>query len=317
MGFLDPYAIDGATATAAQARQQTYAAMKGETGVSTPEALRVQAVSGSPGVAGIGPGSGVVTVESRRETYQVSNTAMDGNALLDVPAAGSSGATHYVIVSVTDPQYHGQEPATEPRLVPSLSGLNRPYLPLARISLAAGESFDATSSITDLRQVAVPREKRYLFAHNMDIDDGNRRLINHSDDGQSWPNLNWDEWQVDIPHWATRAAIIGTWHSVMVWSGGMWGNIWVRLGWNPDQADYIGHTGTQFSTWDLPDVGSSQTREAWSVAHTVSIPRALRGTRQPLRLRARRRDGLGNTDAPTLNYTSAISIDVQFMEAAV
>lgn len=316
MSFLDPYAIDGATATAAQARQQTYAAMKGETGVSTPEALRVQAVSGSPGVAGIGPGSGVVTVESRRETYQVSNTAMDGNALLDVPAAGSSGATHYVIVSVTDPEFHGQEPATVPQLVSSLSGRTRPYLPLARIDLAAGESFDATSEIVDLRSVAVPREKRHLMAYNLREDDGSRVLITGSDEGQSWPNINWDEWQVDIPHWATHAAILGAWHSIMIWPSARWGQIWVRLGWNSNHDGYIGNVNTQFGTWDLPNSGG-QAREYWTVADTVVIPPVLRGTRQPLRLRARRRDSVNDGNPPELNAVSAVSIDVQFMETAV
>src|SRR5690625_7680910 len=110
MAFLDPYAVTGAEATAAQARRLVFAQTKGETGVDGPESLKVVAVAGSPGVAGIMPGGGFIGVESRRESYSVTNAAMDGDALVDVPAAGSRGATHSVVVEVTDPEFPGQGP---------------------------------------------------------------------------------------------------------------------------------------------------------------------------------------------------------------
>src|SRR5690625_1608405 len=83
MGFLDPYAVDGATITGAQLRRQVFATTKGATGIDGPEDLKVVAVDGSPGVAGILPGGGSIAVESRRESYSVTNTAMDGDALIE------------------------------------------------------------------------------------------------------------------------------------------------------------------------------------------------------------------------------------------
>src|SRR5690625_3819211 len=315
MGFLDPYAVDGATITGAQLRREVFAYTKGATGVDGPEDLKVVAVDGSPGLAGILPGGGKVAVESRRESYSVTNTAMDGDALIEVPPAGSSGATHYVIVEVADPQYHGQEMGVEVRLVSSLSGLTRPSLPLARIDLEPGEGFEATSEVTDLRVVATPRRSRIQFAHNRDADDGSFVLQNRTDQGQSWPNLSFDLWQVDIPEWATRAIIQVNWHSVLLWSSGRWGNIWARLGYDPDMSQCWGHVDTGMQQCDLDD-SPGQMREYWSVADTVTIPEELRGTRQPLRPRARRRDDITTGNAPRLNPYSAVSMDIEFLERA-
>src|SRR5690625_5219291 len=197
MGFLDPYAVDGATITGAQLRRQVFTQTKGETGVDGPEDLKVVAVAGSPGVAGVLPGGGVIGVESRRESYSVTNTAMDGDALIDVPPAGSSGATHYIIVEVTDPEFHGQEPGATPRLVSSLTGLTRPYLPLARIDLEPDEGFDATSTVVDLRRVAVPRLDRRLFSYNLVAADGAHPLTATGTGGQWWPDLDVNHWTVD------------------------------------------------------------------------------------------------------------------------
>lgn len=201
MAFLDPYATLGATITAAQLRQMYYESVKGFTGISDADALRVQAVPGSPGVAGIGPGVGSISVGSRREAYQVSNTAMDGDALVAVPTAGSSGATLYVIVEVTDPEYHGQEPATTPRVVSSLAGLSQPYLLLARIELEPGETFGVTSVVEDLREVTHPAT--HLSAWSVRP----TSVVRTPQSG------NWEDWvrfagARVIPEWAGRVQLV-------------------------------------------------------------------------------------------------------------
>ncbi|HLS15013.1 MAG TPA: hypothetical protein VK095_10930, partial [Beutenbergiaceae bacterium] len=254
MGFLDPYAVDGATITGAQLRRQVFATTKGATGIDGPEDLKVVAVDGSPGVAGILPGGGSIAVESRRESYSVTNTAMDGDALIEVPPAGSSGATHYVIVEVTDPQYHGQEMGVTPRLVSSLSGLSRPYLPLARIDLEAGESFDATSEVTDLRVVAVPRKERHLFAWNVPSGTVHTLTNENRPEGQAFPNFwtapGYYPWWVDVPEWGTHVTMIGQWHGVRVFPvQGRWGRIWARLGHHSGDSGYIGEVDTRTVDW--------------------------------------------------------------------
>lgn len=326
MGFLDPYAVDGATITAGQLRRQVFATTKGATGVDGPEDLEVVAVPGSPGVAGIMPGGGVIGVQSRRESYSVTNPAMDGDALVEVPTAGSSGATHFIIVEVTDPEYHGQESeaGATALVVASLSGRTRPFLPLARIELEPGETFGVTSTVVDLRRVAVPRKERHLFAWN--VPRGVSDFVLTSDDdanGQAFPNFLRDGdylWWVDIPLWATRVTLMGQWMGVRVKAvPGRHGRIWVRIGHHPDHSQYAGHIDSHRTQWNLDDVGPMDQvqREFWIAGDERPVPPELRGTRQPVVLRGLRR-ALGETNpvesGPRLNEWSSVAADVEFLE---
>lgn len=310
MTFLDPFAVDGATVHGAHLRRETFRNTKGATGVDDPTALKVIAVPGSPGVAGVMPGGGLIAIESRRETYSVMNLAMDGDALVDIPAAGSSGATHFVVVEVTDPEYHGQEPAATPRVVSSLAGLSRPVLPLARIRLSAGEGFTTTSVIEDLRRVALPRMDRRLFAWNPTSSDEATQSLTTTTAypvGSYWPNMRHNEgfWEVDIPEWATHANMIGTWAGVRVANGTANGWLWVRIGGTVPE----GAISTQGTRWSLDQSGNG--RESWHAADDITIPERMRGTRQMIRLLGARLSGTG---APVIDSATSISVDVQFTE---
>jgi len=200
MGFLDPYAVDGATITGAQLRQAHYESVKGFTGVSDADSLKVVAIPGSPGVVGIRPGNGSISVASRRESYQVTNTAMDGDALIDVPPAGSSGAAYHVIVEVTDPQFEGDEPAVTPRLVSSLAGLTKPHLVLARFSLAPGAGFDVQTPVEDLRVVTHPAQHMAAWAVRP-------TTTSQSPTGSGWQDFQRFASATTIPEWAGRVLL--------------------------------------------------------------------------------------------------------------
>ena len=313
MGFLDPHAVTGGTGTASQQRRAVFAYTKGATGIDGPEDLKVVAVAGSPGVAGILPGGGSVAVESRRESYAITNLSMDGDALLDIPAAGSSGATHYVIVEVTDPEFHGQEAGATPRLVSSLSGRTRPYLPLARINLAAGESFDATSEVEDLRVVAQPRAQRHLIVRPILQSDGEFRLNRLSPGSQQWPNL--DLGDLYIPTWARRVRVIATWAGVYLDRAGdrSHGRIWVRFG-SPEDPDGL---DTQHTSWGK-DTGTNigDVRETWISGEDRGIPARLRGETKQVRMRGRVNIETPGESRPILDWLSAVSLDVEFYETA-
>lgn len=312
MAFLDPYAVDGATITGAQLRQDAYAAVKGESGVFTPTALKMVGIPGSPGLVGVMPGAGAITVAARAETYMVSNTAMDGDALVEVPPAGSSSVTRYGIVEVSDPgqQGGGDEPGVRFRLVSSLSGLTRPYLALGRFTLPAGGGFDANTPITDLRSVVMPREWRRLFTHNLTGSE-EHALTETSGAGQYWPDIPDNIWQVDIPEWATHANIVATWGGVRVSYSGAEGVVYVRLGRPEGYGE--GNVRTQDQRWALdPSMDAGRAvRETWTAADDIAIPAALRGTTQPIR-------GIGRMlvsgGPPRLDNASSILIDVQFTE---
>lgn len=315
MAFLDPHAVTGGTGTAAQQRREVYKQCKGNTGVDHAGDLKVVAVPGSPGVAGISVGGGSVAVESRREAYSILNLAMDGDALVDVPSAGSGGATHYVIVEVHDPEFDGQVVGTVPQVVSSLSGRTRPYLPLARIDLEPGESFDATSSITDLRRVSVPRIERTVRGHSLGNTQGGD-LTSEASGGQEWPQLGLDWWRVDIPEWATRVTVVAHWAGVRLRSvPDRHGTLRVRLG---DGSNYF---ETSLTRWNLDDTAATVAREFWTLSSVRSIPEDMRGaTNVPVSGRGRV-DNPGSTSptgaGPRMDGGSSFTVDLQFSEEPV
>lgn len=296
MAFLNPFAVDGASIHAAQLRQHLYQTVKGETGVLGPESLKVVGVAGSPGVAGIMPGTGAITVESRREAYQVANPVMDGDALIDVPPAGGGGATWHVIVEVTDPQYHGSEPAVAPRLVPTLAGLTRPYLWLASFTLAAGAGFDVTTPVVDRRRIVMVREHRDLTLFVPASQELTQTVMT------DWPSSAAPS--LEIPAWATHAAVVATIAGVVASSGNVTG--YLRL--------LLGELAGAEVGYDIDQpVGSAQ-RYTFMVGWSGPVG-VMAGTIQTLRMQGRRTGAGGEPGTiRTLSPTTHLTFDAQFTE---
>lgn len=292
MGFLDPFAVDGATITASQLRQHLFQTVKGETGVLGPEHLKAVAVPGQPGVLGLLPGVGAVSVESRSESYQLSNTAMDGDALVDVPPAGSGGATWHAIVEITDPQFHGQDPEVTLKVVPSVAGITKPYLYVASFSLPEGGSLDVTTPITDRRRVINPRTRRAVASATVPA--GPNTVFNTTS-FQDWgPPVN-----VDVPEWATRAVVM------------------VRTVGGHQAPDVNGELRVRLGAQDVAvmpynlDLDDGSVRTVLDVAGNATIGVSAGGTRS-VQLAARRTAGTGYIHTLAGSH---IIYDVEFIEA--
>lgn len=244
---------------------------------------------------------------------------------LPIQATGSSGWRNDLIVArIDDPTYQGGpfDPATFEaarfeviRGVSSTQagvaglGLSYPAIPLARLNIPPSTGTITSSMITDLREVALPRSKRYLFTHGLVT--GEQDSLDYAAaggvDGEAWPNIFW---QAYIPDWAQRVRIRGFWGQVRIPGTGAnnLGKLWVRIGTQPNGFS------SQAVNWDNPVTGGV-TRQTFMVAADRSVPAEFRGSTRQVYLRGS--TDINNTNVPRLDSVSAISLDLEFYETAV
>lgn len=244
---------------------------------------------------------------------------------IPIVATGSSGSrTDLIVARIDDPTYQGSgfDPETFEatkfeviRGVPSNTtdakglGLGYPALPLARVTLPASTGTVTSSMITDLREVALPRSKRYLFTHGLypGEQDSLDYAVAGNPDGEAWPNIFW---QAYIPEWAQRVRIRGFWGQVRMpgRAENNLGKLWVRIGTMPNGFS------SQAVNWDALTTGGVS-RETFMVAADRDVPVEFRGSTRQVYLRGSTdRD---NTNVPRLDSVSAISLDLEFYETAV
>lgn len=293
MGFLPAYAVDGGTLPAQMLRLVAWVATSGATGIATPTDLRVTPTAVPSGAVVIMPGGAVIATRypggSAQQSYAVANTAADGDALVNVPPQGSSGPrTDYLIYRIDDPQYGGQvpdEPLTaiygRPELVSTLDGITYPYLPLASITIPANTATITAEMITDLREMANPRQLVVTMADPTVMGSSGMDLNSTQahPDGEWFPNhggpndTGW--WPLDIPEWATRMMIRVEWLAVNYPPGSGRGRYWAT--WGPGAGTPDPNHWTQAFRWDA-DTSASRYNTNWILAQEVPIPAELRGT---------------------------------------
>src|SRR5690606_3773907 len=88
--------------------------------------------------------------------------------------------------------------------------------------------------------------------------------------GETWPNIGYVYWRVDVPEWATHALIAYTWGGVNT-NGNVHGWTDVRLT-NNDQSVKVQTPGTRINT-----DGVNPGRQTVYNASEIEIPAALRG----------------------------------------
>ncbi|WIC90167.1 minor tail protein [Arthrobacter phage VroomVroom] len=308
----------GAEHSPAVARLLGYAATQGATGIIQPSDLIVRALA-VPGTAvRIGPGA--ATLYNRypgatSQSYLVRNIS-DTN--VEIPATGSgSGATRYIIIRVTDPQYGGQVPAdvlngpyVEAVQVSSITNLPYPFVPLAKIVQPASTGTITQAMITDLREVANPREKSIVRPNAIVASDTGLSLGATGVDGEVFPNAGGTQ-TIDIPDWATRVQIRAEWLGVRLPSSAGWGEYWAEFG--PYARPSVRQYSTQRFNWDA-DETSPVYRTNWILHDDVYVPAALRGTSQVFYMKGR--IVLDKVNKPTLDAKSGVVLSVRFLEVA-
>lgn len=325
-----PWMIGGnqAVHSADVGRRLAFMASSGATGITLPGDLRVTALPTPGGAVRILPGGGPIANTysgGSGQSYVVSNpTSTD----LSIPATGSGGgATRYVIVRIDDPQYGGAVPAdpangpyVKATYVSTLSGITYPYMPLAKIVQPANTATITQSMITDMREMAMPREKTVVYARPNITGDAGLVLNGRQawPDGEWFPNVGGQDnngiHYIDIPKWATRMEIRAEWIAVRLGAKAGYGDCWVTYG--PGGLTETPTYATQSFAWDA-DEGSNVYRANWILHDEKPVLSAWRGTTQPFVLRANKR-GSATTypGSVELTATSGVVLSVRFQEVA-
>ncbi|MDK8345424.1 hypothetical protein QP868_02295 [Brevibacterium sp. UMB1308A] len=223
-----PWAIGGGADNPVEgARMSTFGATGGARGVLGATDMRVTALP-VPGTAvrvhmggGVTPNDYLPAPAYGSQSYVVRE---ESSTDVPVPATGSAGgATRYLIVRITDPQYGGQAPSNvedgpynDYALVSKLTGLGYPFIPLAKITQPASTGTITNSMITDIREVANPRVEDHVIARpvvQQAIQDWSHVLRQKRKGtgvlrGEQFPDrVHGGGFKIKAPEWATRMII--------------------------------------------------------------------------------------------------------------
>ncbi|GAA1361358.1 hypothetical protein [Brevibacterium luteolum] len=310
------------------ARLALHAATSGARGVAGPDDMRVTALPVPGGAVRVHTGAGVTPNDyipgGGAQAYAMRE---ESHTDVPIPATGSGGgATRYLIARVQDPQYAGAEPEdvvngpyNHYAIVGSKDGHKFPYVPLAKIVQPANTATITNEMITDVREVANPREKTVRFPRpvvNQHID-GYSHVLRHRRNGtghgrgEQFPDsANGGRFDLDIPEWATRMHVDARWTSVRYNGQSSWGAFYLQ---------YVGKDGVWRSTqdfgWDVNE-GNIYTTN-WLLSDNLFIPYAMRGGRLSIYMRAFVEDNSNaKQGAVSLNKRSGLHLDVTFYEVA-
>lgn len=315
-----PWAIgNGAENSVELARADAFVGSSGATGIVDPTDFKVVALP-TPGAAvRVRKGTGVIRNIYPGAFGQSYVVQEQSNTDVPVAATGSSGAaTKYVYVLITDSQYGGQAPSSVENgpyndyAVTTTLPSNQPYLLLARINQPASTATITNSMITDLREVANPKEKIVNRSRPLNLTDV-ETLTQTDPIGERFPNSGGGQ-NIDVPSWATRAIIETEWLMVNERPGNAYGAIWVEYG--PLNS---GGQDRQYSTqrfrWNT-QAGSDSSRGIWKISDDVYIPAALRGTSQVFSMRGYLTYTSNGAARPQMDQHSGIVFKVTFLQVA-
>lgn len=319
---------NGAEHSAAMSRMVSFAATGGKSGIADRTDLKVYPQNVPNGSVKVR--AGVATIVNTYaggtgQSYVARN--LSATDIQIEPTGSASGRSDLIVLEILDPEFEGEAPAdpndfeyTRLNVIKgvvdyrvTLTGLNypRPAIPLARIDIPKSTGTIDASMIKDVRVLANPRKERVLFTHGITAGDPSDTLnyaTASQEGGEAFPNIFWS---VDIPEWAQRVKIIGTWAQLRVpGSGGNnHGKLWVRIGTQPN-----GFSAQQVN-WDIDSTKTGVTRETMVCAADRSVPEEFRGTTRQCYLRGSVENNNSNTLG--IDSASAICLDLEFYEVPV
>jgi len=304
----DAWAVDGSTASAVIARLQLKSSTRGNQGIMTAGALRVQALSTPGPSVTVADGDCVVLGQEVQwqGTYYGYNI---GNTTVSITPTTGTSRSDLIVVRMQDPTFSGSpwtgNPSTDvlmdvhviqgvsPSATTAPSGSSA--IALARIDIPASTSAITQAMIVDLRNVANPRRDRGLDTHSPSAIE--------TLTGTTWKNFpTTAHWPVTIPSWATQVKVVVTAAGVHLSSGQAYGSFRFQLGTLFGQAV------------NLDDDQTGTRRNTLIVADTLSVPAVLRGTTQTLQVQMIINSG--NASTITTDTATTFVADVEFNEVA-
>lgn len=297
------------------ARTFAFAATSGAEGIVGSADLRVAALA-TPGTSIRAlPGAVLILNRSTGGSQQTYAARMATEDVVPVAAQGASGTRYDLVVARVEDPFMAGTPWADPtdatvgpyvftRIVSNVSaGTTRLQdvpgysgesgIALARIAIPANTATITDAMITDLRTIAAPKRTRDIY----NTQPSTTSTISSTTAYADWtPQANRS---IVVPAWASQAKIVAHVGGVAPASSATAGGYRVHLG------SLVG----QINLFDL----DASTRQTLMTGDTFTIPAAMRGTSQIVKLQAARSSGTGNVK--TDGYSTVI-FDVEFLEVA-
>lgn len=321
-----PWAVSGGKHSASVARMVAYAATGGAEGISGLGDLLVRQTTVASGNVRIGSG-GAVLINRYPGVKNESYILRAGDETQVAVPANASGTTRYdlVVARVDDWNFPGAQaapsslptdtvPVSKFQVITGVAssttkatdlGLNYPAVALARIAIPGGTSSVTQAMITDLREMAQPRRKRDLRAKGI-VAGRDDTLDATAGTGELWPNDG--AWTVEVPEWATKVVILGTWGSILAPGGQAFAKNWLSFGYGRADVQNTQASNIDFTSFSTAD----PSRITATVADTLTIPKSMRGQSVSVYMMGQKINGpaLFKADAST-----SVSVDMEFLEA--
>lgn len=301
----------GAEHTPESARRLVYTSTGGSEGIGAPSDLMVRPLAIPGQGVRIAIGSCLILsrfVGGETQTYQV---AVFREQTLEIaPNTTNKDRYDLIVIRVEDgfaagstwPKPPEAERADEqyiyPRVIPGVSAAvttlqavtgqkDTTGYALARVKVPAATGTITAAQITDLRELAQPKRREFVFARpRIGPDDGPQQYLSAlwADGGEFFPGGGGvpNQFAIDVPTWATHFVIDARWMTVYAGKANPHGRFWVEYGdeWRPrtwpGKQDY--EFATQHFGFNYPATTDEKT-DNWLLMDEWTVPAKLRGKR--------------------------------------
>ncbi|MFJ6820524.1 hypothetical protein ACIQRJ_08910 [Streptomyces niveus] len=305
MTLQPPMMVRGADHSARAMRLMIRDLARGRQGVAGGEDLKVRPLeTPGPGVR-VGDGSALIHgAHPWQGAYTQSNI---GDTVVDVPPTGPVARSDLLVLRIEDPEFEGNR---DPRrqeigyfhLIQNMGAQDTAALremtaiPLARLTIPRNTAAITAEMITDLRRLANPRTERTLRTVHPTTTE---KVPGKHGKWAAWPKEA--AWDLDVPAWATTATIVVTLSGLRAEAGSVYAELRTRLGERAAKPTVV------------DDDGTTTRRSSVTLADTLAVPPAYRGTRQNLAVEINQNDKYGDGDLTVAKGTT-VTLDVAFTE---
>ncbi|MGW1914342.1 hypothetical protein ACWCQS_27350 [Streptomyces sp. NPDC002076] len=308
MTLQPPMMVRGADHSARAMRLMIRDLARGRQGVAGGEDLKVRPLE-TPG-PGVRVGDGSALIHGARPWQGAYTQSNIGDAVVDVPPTGPVARTDLLVLRIEDPEFEGDR---DPRrqeigyfhLIQNIGKQDTTALremtaiPLARLTIPRNTATITAEMISDLRRLANPRTERTLRTVHPETTE---KVPGKHGHWAAWPKDA--AWDLDVPAWATEAAIVVTLSGLRAEAGPVYAELRTRLGERAAKPTVV------------DDDGTTTRRASVTLADTLAVPPAYRGTRQRLAVEINQNDKYGDGDLTVAKGTTA-TLDVAFTEGPV
>ncbi|WLW55258.1 hypothetical protein [Streptomyces sp. YU58] len=305
MTLQPPMMVRGADHSARAMRLMIRDLARGRQGVAESEDLKVRPLE-TPG-PGVRVGDGSALIHGARPWQGAYSQSNIGDTVVNVPPTGPVARTDLLVLRIEDPEFEGDR---DPRrqnigyfhLIQGIVSQDTTALremtaiPLARITIPRNTATITAQMITDLRRLANPRTERTLRTVHPEHTE---KVPGKHGHWAAWPKEA--AWDLDVPAWATTATIVVTLSGLRAEAGSVYAELRTRLGERAAKPTVV------------DDDGTTTRRSSVTLADTLAVPPAYRGTRQHLAVEINQNDKYGDGDLTVAKGTT-VTLDVAFTE---